>query len=487
VDFFAKANRACLRAHCLNRGLKGLNDFADWVTYKKVFAFAFGVRGVCLKLKKSLPMKHKRRNFIKLAGITGLGLAGGLNDFTPASDSGRKRNFMNEHLSNNVVGKLEAENISLIGPYGKWAADLTGKELPSLSFRRKEWSNVKTWSAEARKRIMERMAIPDVGGMPAVKLKKQYRYDGLHIEELTWQLPYGRATEAILLKPQEAKGPLPGILAFHDHGGNKYFGTRKITRTGEAQHPMMKDHQEHYYENKAWANEIAKRGYVVLVSDAFPFASRRVMMQDVPQHLHRNLSDENAEDPKNINAYNDWAAEHEHVMAKSLFSAGTTWPGVFFAEDRIALDILSARKDVDATKIGCGGLSGGGMRTAFMGGLDPRIQCAVCVGFMTTWKDFLLSKSFTHTWMTYVPLLPNELDFPEILSARAPLPTLVLNDEQDQLYTLPEMKNADAILREVYDKAKAGDRYACSYYPGLHKFDTRMQKEAFDWFDQWLK
>src|SRR6185295_3384732 len=105
------------------------------------------------------------------------------------------------------------------------------------------------------------------------------------------------------------------------------------------------------------------------------------------------------------------------------------------------------------------------MRTAFMGGLDPRIKCAVCVGFMTTWKDFLLNKSFTHTWMTYVPLLPNELDFPEILGLRVPLATLVLNDEDDELYTLAEMQRADKILSEVYAKAGASNKYKCSYYP----------------------
>ena len=55
-----------------------------------------------------------------------------------------------------------------------------------------------------------------------------------------------------------------------------------------------------------------------------------------------------------------------------------TWPGVFFAEDRMALDILCAREDVDESRIGCGGLSGGGMRTVFTGGLDKRIKCAVC-------------------------------------------------------------------------------------------------------------
>jgi hypothetical protein len=106
---------------------------------------------------------------------------------------------------------------------------------------------------------------------------------------------------------------------------------------------------------------------------------------------------------------------------------------------------------------------------------------------MTTWRDFLLNKSFTHTWMAYVPLLPNELDFREILGLRAPLPTKILNDEDDGLYTLPEMKRADKILQDVYTKAKAGNRYKCSYYPGPHKFDRKMQLEAFNWFDRWLR
>jgi dienelactone hydrolase len=428
-------------------------------------------------------MKSKRREFLKLTGAAGLGIAGNLfKGFAATQAHQPQSNFMD--TTNNIPGEAD---LSVIGLYGPWAASLMGNKLPSLSFRRNEFDNVETWRSKARQRVMDRLAIPDIGGLPKVIVKNKYEYDGLHVEELSWQLPYGRATEAILLKPLHAKEKLPGILAFHDHGGNKYFGKRKITKTSDQQHPLMVEHQHEYYEGAAWANEIAKRGYVVLVADAFTFASRRVMMQDVPEHLRKGLTDENPEDPKNIAAYNKWAAEHEHTMAKSLFSAGTTWPGVFFAEDQKALDILCSRDDVDAGRIGCGGLSGGGIRTDFMGGLDPRIKCSVTVGFMTTWKDFVLNKSFTHTWMAYVPLLPNELDFPEILGLRTPLPTLVMNDEEDGLYTLPEMKRADKILNDVYTKANARDRYQCSFYPGIHKFDKKMQQEAFNWFDKWLR
>jgi dienelactone hydrolase len=288
------------------------------------------------------------------------------------------------------------EQTSLIGIYGAWAAGLIEKELPLLSYRRQEWKDVKSWKTVAGKRVFERLAIPDIGKEPEARVIKTYTFDGLHIEELRWQLPYGRPTDAILLKPAEAKGKLPGLLAFHDHGGNKYFGTRKITKTSSTQHPLMVDHQREYYGGKAWANEIAKRGYVVLVSDAFPFASRRVLMQDVPQHLRQGLTDDDPENPANITAYNNWAGEHEHIMAKSLFSAGTTWPGVFMAEDSVALDILCSRKDVDSSRIGCAGLSGGGMRTVFTGGTDERIKCAVCVGFMTPGAILcLLNRSHT--------------------------------------------------------------------------------------------
>ncbi len=51
------------------------------------------------------------------------------------------------------------------------------------------------------------------------------------------------------------------------------------------------------------------------------------------------------------------------------------------------------------------------------------------------------------------PLVPKELDFPEILGLRVPLPTLVLNDTDDDLYTVPEMNAADNILKEIYAKA----------------------------------
>ncbi|RIK42388.1 MAG: hypothetical protein DCC55_09115 [Chloroflexi bacterium] len=374
---------------------------------------------------------------------------------------------------------------SMIGAYGPWAAGLVADEPGTFSWRNPRWTNLSEWRTAAHQRLLERLAMPAIAGPPPVTVHRTFTYDGLHIEDLSWQLPYGPPTRAYLLKPEGATGRLPAILGLHCHSGLKFFGREKLTHTGEPVHPLIE--RIHARDGGvAWANEIARRGYVVLAHDAFAFGSRRVRLADVPTVLRGDRSDPAWEDVAGIEAYNRWAGEHESIMAKSLFCAGTTWPGVFLAEDRAALDVLYSRDDVDPARIGCGGLSGGGLRTVMLAGADERIACAVCVGMMTTWRDFLLNKSHTHTWMIYTPLLPHELDYPEILGLRVPKPTLVLNDIDDPLFTLPEMERADGILRAVFDKAGAADRYRCSYYPGGHKFDLPMQAEAFEWFDRWL-
>jgi dienelactone hydrolase len=391
-------------------------------------------------------------------------------------------------LSLAVFGQTTAQQPNQLGAYGLWLAnDVLGDGPARLSFRTGQWKDVGTWRRAARKRVLECIAPVNLGGRPVVTVTGRTTYDGVDIEFLNWQLPMGPKTEAVFLKPTGVSGRLPGILALHDHGGNKFMGWRKIVRTDSTPWQIQEEHQAMYYGGVGWANEIAKRGYAVLVHDTFPFGSRRVMVKDVPEQIREGADDPAPDDLAGIAKYNKFAAAHENVMEKSLMAAGTTWPGVYLVEDQRALDVLSSRPEVDPTRIGCAGLSGGGMRTMFLGGMDDRIKVAVAVGFTTTWRDFLLNKSFTHTWMTFVPLLPKDLDFPEILALRAPAATMVLNSREDGLYTLPQMQRADAMIADTFKRANAADRYKSIYYDGGHKFDRKMQADAFDWFDRFLK
>jgi len=117
---------------------------------------------------------------------------------------------------------------NMIGAYGPWAAGLAGDGPARLSFRdpRFQPQDLDVWRAQARDRLKNCLLQPDSGGSPQAQVQHQFIHDGLHVEHLTWQLPYGPPTEAYFLKPQHASGRLPAVLGLHDHGGNKYFGVR---------------------------------------------------------------------------------------------------------------------------------------------------------------------------------------------------------------------------------------------------------------------
>lgn len=399
---------------------------------------------------------------------------------------------------------------NMLGSYGAWAASRGGDEPRALSLRNPLWTDLPRWKEKARAEANGLLRGPGDLRAADVKVHSKHVHDGLLVEELSWQLPYGPRTGAFFLRPEASRGKLPGILALHDHGGIKYFGKQKIVRAGRRIHPLMERHQADYYGGLGWANEIARRGFAVLVHDVFPFESRRILAGDLPGYVVdrlmsppdqvRELTPEDlagdrggercdvpAEEPADrIAAYNAFAGQHESVAAKSLFSAGLTWPGVMVAEDRAALGYLASRPEVDSHRLGCGGLSGGGLRTVFLAGLEERVRCAVCAGAMTTWKDFLLNVSYTHTWMIYVPGLPDLMDFPEILGMRAPLPTMVLATSEDPLYTRTETEQAGRILEETYRKAGAPEALQVHFHAGPHKFDRPMQAQAFEWMEKWL-
>src|SRR5437763_7839628 len=111
---------------------------------------------------------------------------------------------------------------NMIGAYGPWAASLAGEGPARLSFRDPRAEDLDAWRGAARDRVLGCLLVPDAGGVPDAQLQHRLEYDGLEVEHLAWQLPYGPPTEALFFKPRGARGPLPAVLALHDHGGNKY-------------------------------------------------------------------------------------------------------------------------------------------------------------------------------------------------------------------------------------------------------------------------
>ena len=64
---------------------------------------------------------------------------------------------------------------------------------------------------------------------------------------------------------------------------------------------------------------------------------------------------------------------------------------------------------------------------------------------------------------------------------------MVQNDLDDGLYTVKGMKAAHRRIASHYKaKGKPGN-YEGKFYPGPHKFDLEMQRDAYEFLGKWLK
>jgi dienelactone hydrolase len=319
-----------------------------------------------------------------------------------------------------------------------------------------------------------------------VQTEETWEKDGLVGERVSWWVGYGPRTQSYVLKPAGAKQPLPAVLTLHDHGGFKFFGKEKIADSPHALHKSIINHREAYYGNRAYPNLLAREGFVVLVHDCFLWGSRRFLWEDFPADIRQMAEDRVRLYPPEdtlleVELYNRATWHHENLVEKYLNLLGTTLAGVVSFEDRVAVNYLLSRSDVQPGHIACMGLSGGGNRSALLLATHPAIRAAIIIGLMSTYPGLLDHNVFSHTWMFFPSGWARKGDWPDIAACRAPLPLLVQYDLDDSLFTVEGMKAAHHCISDHYQKTGNPDAYIGQFYPGPHKFDQEMQIAAFSW------
>jgi dienelactone hydrolase len=374
----------------------------------------------------------------------------------------------------------------LLGNYTSLAETLADSCEYPFSYLHDEWKDPLVWQNIAGGRVFELLSYRP----PACPLNPRRisaaEHEGLSVELVAWDQPLGPPTQAYFLKPLGIKGKLPAVLALHCHGGFKYYGKEKITAfPGEPE--ILKQSKARGYGGVSWASELAKRGYAVLAPDVFLWGSRRLEEPEVPANLAGIMEGKKDGTDDYIEAYNQLANEYESLVAKSLFMAGTTWPGVMLYDGMRAVDYLFTRDDVDRDRIGCGGLSGGGEQAIFLSALDRRIRCAVVSCFMTTFSETVKHNIHSHTWMFHLPHLANLMDLPDLASLSGGRPLMVQNGNEDPLFSSRGREESSRKLDRIYEKLGCPEKYSGRFYPGGHKFDLPMQEDAFCWYDRWLK
>ena len=320
-----------------------------------------------------------------------------------------------------------------------------------------------------------------------VRVEHSWHDQDLLWEEVSWSVGFGPRTHAYVAKPAAAEGPLPAVVALHDHSDYKFYGKEKIADGPAGMASGVGALREIEYGGRSWVAALARTGFVVMAHDCFLWGSRRFPLATMIEAIGDQHVDSPAfpDTSTEIEHYNAVAAVFEHRAAKYANVLGSNLAGIVSREDRIATNYLRSRSDVNAERLACAGLSGGGNRAALLNATHEHIAATVIVGLMTTYEA-LLDHNMSHTWMLFPSGWSRYGDWPDIAASRAPAPLLVQYDLDDHLFTVAGMRAADARLAAHYANSGQPENYVGQFYLGPHKFDREMQDAAFAWLREHL-
>ncbi len=189
---------------------------------------------------------------------------------------------------------------------------------------------------------------------------------------------------------------------------------------------------------------------------------------------------------KGFAAFSVDSADHE-----SGFPSGLSWPtglcpaGIMTWNAMRAIDYLLTRPEIDGSRIGCTGGSGGGLQTLFLTAADDRIQAAVPAVMVCRYRRILFPDENAHCFCNHVPGLLKAADMPAIAALFAPKPILFLCSRQD--WTAGFQEEDFPRIRELYRKLGSPEKSECMVFDLPHGYHKPMREAAYAWFNRWLR
>jgi dienelactone hydrolase len=411
-------------------------------------------------------MSLSRRQFCQWLSATGAGAAHAFGSASAAAQAPAGAAEIDSHIGN-------------LYPFVQKQADRSALE---LSFLRAESPDLERWQNSARAKVFEHLFYAPPLVSPSPELIRRTDKGDYVLDYLTFQTTPDLRVPGYVLIPKNAKLPAPGMVVLHDHGGFYLWGKEKVVGVDD-EPEALRDFKEQYYDGTSIATELVRRGYVVIAIDMFYWGERRMLLADDPP-AYRDREQMTAEE---ITAFHRRSQQSEQLVARSLLTAGITWPGVILWDDIRTLDYLASRPEVDAQRLGCAGLSVGGYRSFLLAALDRRIKVAVDVCWMTSYASQISRHVVNTVGLTFhIPGLYRYLDLPDLAALIAPRAVLVINGSRDRLFAPDGVEAAFTKIEQCYRKAGARDRQRCRLYDAPHQFNAAMQAEAWEWIRRWV-
>jgi len=267
---------------------------------------------------------------------------------------------------------------------------------------------------------------------------------GYSVEKIIYESRPGHHVTSNLYLPY-GKGPFPGILIFCGH-------------------EMTSKATESYQET---AILLALNGFAALVIDPMSQGERVQFTDSAGKRILRGST-----------------TEHTLLNAGASLTGSSVVAWELFDNVR-SLDYLVSRPEVDSSRIGCLGNSGGGAQTVWFVAYDERIKAAAPCSFITS-REREYELNGTGDGCQQIPSEGRELlEIADYLVMFAPKPLLILAGRYDFVdYT--GTVDAYRELADVYTMLGEADKIKLFTGEDGHGISELKRESAAKWFRKWL-
>ena len=150
------------------------------------------------------------------------------------------------------------------------------------------------------------------------------------------------------------------------------------------------------------------------------------------------------------------------------------------------LDYLVDRDEIDAERLGCMGISGGGTLTSYLMALDPRVAAAAPSCYITTLREVYAAIGPQDAEQTIFGQLGFGMDHAEYLTLFAPRPVRLCATTRD-FFPIAGAKQAYARARGVYERLGLGDRISFFEDDEQHTWSEPLRIASVQWMIRWLR
>lgn len=294
--------------------------------------------------------------------------------------------------------------------------------------------------------------LPEIPTKVDVKILNREQKNGYFLEKFSFFNGVDGTVIGYLLIPDSVKNNAKAVLYHHYHGGDYPQGKNELFK-------------KNWVNTEGVGEGLVREGYVVMCIDAYGFGERQLTSPDSVKGSNEELT---------------WA-KINLWKGRSLF-------GMVLRDDKMALNYLISRPEVDKNHIAAVGMSFGCLRSLWLAALDERIKTTVAVACITRNQSLIKAGRLrAHGIYYYVPNILNYFDNESVWACIAPRSLLTLSGDEDQNAPFDGVQYINQSIKSVYTTLAKTGQFKSVIYKGVkHEYTPTMWQETLQFLKERL-